>query len=357
MASRPRSGHVLLGGGEQVLALAGAFDGQRRVAAAHQSLAGVVRVGDLEQVVLVEQGQLDRALLDQGLDLRGAQRADPVQAGRAQLAVDAGAGEHAAVPDQTDPGQPEPLLEFLDLCGQGGRVGGVAVEHLDRHRDAVVRAQQPVDDLPPAAHPVPGVADLAERAGAALECRRGHVVEDQGVLGQVPGRERGLDPVLAVEHPVHRGVQVVCVAARDAQHRAQRAGGGLGAQRAGDRQLRGRVDHLCDQHGQHQIPLPGPRRVDQLRNAEPVRGAQHRGDVAVRQAAGDLERGGQVHPGRQPLQHPGQRVDLVCRPPAQVGQGAVLDLAAVPVALPQQDRRGRSPIRHPGHVHVYQVIR
>ena len=37
-------------------------------------------MGDLGQVRLIEQGQLQRAVADQRLDLRGAQRGDPVQA-------------------------------------------------------------------------------------------------------------------------------------------------------------------------------------------------------------------------------------------------------------------------------------
>ena len=54
---------VGLGGGQQVLALAGALGGQDRVAAGDQPLAGVVRAGDLGQVLLVEQRQLQRAVV------------------------------------------------------------------------------------------------------------------------------------------------------------------------------------------------------------------------------------------------------------------------------------------------------
>jgi hypothetical protein len=53
--------------------------------AAHQPLAGVVGVGDLKQVVLIKQRQLQRPGLDQRLDLRGAQRGDPIQLRRAQF--------------------------------------------------------------------------------------------------------------------------------------------------------------------------------------------------------------------------------------------------------------------------------
>ena len=45
-----------LGGGQQLLAGAGAVGGQNRITAGDQPLAGVVGMGDLGQVLLVEQG-------------------------------------------------------------------------------------------------------------------------------------------------------------------------------------------------------------------------------------------------------------------------------------------------------------
>jgi hypothetical protein len=57
--------------GQQLGAFAGALVGQRGVVAAHQPLAGVVRMGDLEQVLLVKQRQLQRPSFDEGLDLGG----------------------------------------------------------------------------------------------------------------------------------------------------------------------------------------------------------------------------------------------------------------------------------------------
>ena len=50
-----------VGGGQQLVAFAGALGGQGRVAAAHQPLAGIVRGADLEEVVLIEQRQLKRS--------------------------------------------------------------------------------------------------------------------------------------------------------------------------------------------------------------------------------------------------------------------------------------------------------
>src|SRR6185437_7577937 len=124
-------GEFFFGGGQQILAFAGPLVGQGGVVAAHQPLAGKLRGADLEQVLGIEQRQLQRALLDQRFDLRGAQCADPVQLPGAHLVADAGVGEHAPIPDQTHPGQPEPGFDLGDLGGQGVGVGGVALEHLD----------------------------------------------------------------------------------------------------------------------------------------------------------------------------------------------------------------------------------
>jgi hypothetical protein len=191
------------------------------------------------------------------------------------------------------------------------RVAGVAGEHLDRDRDAVLTGQQPVDDLEPAADPVFGVADRAERAGAALERGGRDVIQHQGAAGQVPGGQRVLDRVLPVLQVVHRRVQVILITGPQPEDLAQGAGRGLAAQPAGDRQLGVRRDHLRHRHRGHQVPVPGRGRVDQLLQAQLAGRAQHRGDVAVRQAAADLERPVQVRGGRRlAFQHPGQRLDL-----------------------------------------------
>jgi hypothetical protein len=155
----------------------------------------------------------------------------------------------------------------------------------------------------------------------------------------VPRRERVLDAVLPGGEPVHRAVKVILVTARDSQHLAQRAGGGLPAQPAGDGQLGIRRDHLRDHHRGHQVPLPRRHRVDQLLQAQRPRRAQHRGDMPVRQAPGDLERA-LCRRGRRglALQHRRQGVDLGLGPGRQVGQGAVPHLARLAVAFPQQHR-------------------
>src|SRR5208282_400024 len=98
-------GQQFLGGREQVFAGAGVVGGQHRVAAGDQPLAGEVAGGDLGQVLLVEQGQLQRPVLGHQLaDGGGAQRGDPPVGVRPRGAVlplvqggDPGGGDHAPV--------------------------------------------------------------------------------------------------------------------------------------------------------------------------------------------------------------------------------------------------------------------
>ena len=126
-------------------------------------------MGDLSQVRLVEEGQLERAVADQRLDLPGAQCGDPVQARGTDILAQPCCGQHAAVAGEDHAGDPEPVLDFGHLAGDGLRVAGVALEHLDGDRDAILAGEQPVGDLQAAADPVFGVADRAERAGPPLE--------------------------------------------------------------------------------------------------------------------------------------------------------------------------------------------
>ena len=104
-------GEELLGGGQQGFALAGAFVGQRGVAAGDQPLAGKVRRGDLGEVLLVEEAELQRAVVGHELADGGrAQRGDPpVVLVEFAERVDAGAGDHAAVADHDHLPQPEPV--------------------------------------------------------------------------------------------------------------------------------------------------------------------------------------------------------------------------------------------------------
>ena len=121
----------------------------------------------------------------------------------------------------------------------------------------------------------------------------------------MPGGQRVLDRVLPGGQVVHRRVEIILIAAAQAEDVAQGAGRGLFSQPAGDGQLGVRGDHLRDCHRGHQVPLPGRDRVDELVEAELAGRAQDGGDVAVRQAAGDLERPVQGDGRGLALQYPG----------------------------------------------------
>jgi hypothetical protein len=54
---------ALLGGGQQLLPGAGAVGGQDRVAAGDEPLAGEVSGGDLREVLLVEEAELQRPVV------------------------------------------------------------------------------------------------------------------------------------------------------------------------------------------------------------------------------------------------------------------------------------------------------
>ena len=146
------------------------------------------------------------------------------------------------------------------------------------------------------------------------------------------GRELGLDHVLPVLQPVHRGVDVIGGRVRDAEVGAQ---GGIGPPGQGG-QLGAGLDHPGDDQGQDQVPLAA-RGAQQ--GGQPQLGGHgvHGGGVAVRQRPGDGDRAGS---GVQLLAFRGvDQVDDVVRQRGQVGDGLVLDRAAVAEGAAQV-RRG-----------------
>jgi hypothetical protein len=81
------------------LALAGPLGGQDRVAAGDQPLAGVVRGADLGEVLLIEQRQLQGAVVCHELADRGAAQAgDSGHAVQLAQLGDPRGGDHAPVP-------------------------------------------------------------------------------------------------------------------------------------------------------------------------------------------------------------------------------------------------------------------
>ena len=340
-------GQQLLGGGQQVVAGAGPVGGQDRVAAGDQPLAGEVLGGDLGQVLLVEQGQLERAVVGHQLaDGGGAQRGDPPVGVRVwplgsvfQLVQrgDPGAGDHPAVADHDHLRQPELVPHHVRDGGERGRVTGVAGEHPDRDRAAFGVGEQPVLNLQFPLLAVPGVPPGGQRALRAFQPRAGQVEQRHpgrvGLRGQVAAGQFRLDRVLPVLQPVHRRVDVIGAGIGDAEVAAEGSvvppgqGGQLGA----------RPGHPGDDQGQGQVPLAA-RRAQQGGQAQRAGHRVHGGDVPVRQRPGDGDRlgGGDQLAALQPRV---DQVDDVVRQRGQVGDGLVLDCAAVAVGAPQV-RRG-----------------
>jgi hypothetical protein len=86
--------------------------------------------------------------LKQLLDLRRPQGGDPIEpAGGHEFITNPRAGEHAAVTHQYDALERKALAQFGDDRTQRARIGGVALEHFDRHWAAVGIGQQAEGDL------------------------------------------------------------------------------------------------------------------------------------------------------------------------------------------------------------------
>ena len=336
-------GQIALGGGDEVLALAGALARQIRIAADDQPLAGKVGRGDRRHVALVEQRHLQISAADQALQRGRAQRRDPVEAGGAQILLDARLRDHAAIADQHDMVDGEAALQLGHLIGHGRGIAGVAFEHLDGDGTAVGCAQKPIDDLQLALLAVAAVAAPGERAAAAFDVARRDVVEHQRPALQMALCQRGLDRALTLEEPVERGVEFVLADVAERQFDAEAGGGGDRIERLGGGELGGRRDDAADDHGHDEVDRPmavglarglGP---DDPVEADGARRAQHGGHVAMRQRALDGEgllARGQHDPA---LQDAAQTLDVLGRPMAEVEQRAFAHGPAVPIALAQQD--------------------
>ena len=106
--------------------------GQQRIVAGDQTFARIVRVGDLGQIPLVKQRQLQRLIGDQFLHLDAFQRRDPVDAGnRLEILPNPRGGEHAPVAHQCHRSAAETIGHFPYLGSERGRVRRIARKNLD----------------------------------------------------------------------------------------------------------------------------------------------------------------------------------------------------------------------------------
>ena len=168
-----------------MLAPAPPLGGDHRIEAHQQALAGEIVARDAGQAPGVEQPGLDDLLAGELVDGVVAQGGDPVEAGRLEILVDAGLGDHAPVADQGDAG--------------GAAVGGLVEEQavelgaLGGAEDGAGGAED-------------GAGGAVEAAGAEGEC--GAVGTDGEAVGESEAEdEKGAVLDLAVL-PVGFGEEV-----------------------------------------------------------------------------------------------------------------------------------------------------
>ena len=329
------------------------FRGQERVPAHDQAFRGVqLRDADLRHVALVEERQLQVALLGQGADPRRAQGADPGQARGFEVFLDEGVGDQPAVFDDDDPIQREAVAKLVQLTAQGGGIGGVALEDLDRDRASVPVAEQG-DDLELPLLLVPGVAVCCQLALQAFEVDRGQIAEDEGAVLEMPPGESPFDLPLAGEQPVHRFVEIIGRGVFDAEFLGEGVVGGFAGESSGGGEFGPRFDDARRDHGDCEGALLRRGAVEQSFEAEPLQGAEYGGDVSVRFGADNLEGGVERGQCDASLEQGSEPFNEVVRPLGEVCECAFLDLSVLPVGLSQQDGWWGVAVGHPFDVHGF----
>ena len=183
-------------------------------------------------------------------------------------------------------------------------------------------AQQAEVDLQLALLAVAAVAVAGQRAGRALEVGRAQVEQHDTALGEVAAGQLALDALLALQQPVHGGVQVLGAGVAQAEVVGQAggvppAGGGelgLGAQDAGG------------DHGADEVALGGWLGSEEAGEIKAAERLQHGQDGAVGARADDLEAVGGVAEGLAGQMGP-EQVDGGIGEVGEIGKGLFLDPA------------------------------
>ncbi len=123
------------------------------------------------------------------------------------------------------------------------------------------------------------------------------------------------------------------------------------AQRTGGGELGCGVDDATDQKGEDQVAAAIAAGAENAVEADVARGAERSGDMAVRQAADHAEGVMLGGDDRAALEDAAKTLDVGGGPVGQIAQCALTHLAAFAIALAQQDRGGRVPIRNGFDVH------
>ena len=233
--------------------------------------------------------------------------------------------------------QTEALFQLGDLIAKGRGVAGRALEDLNGDGAAIGRAQQAINDLQLALLAVAVVAELGERAAAAFHVARCHVVEHQRAAGEMaPGQGR-LDIRLADRQPVEGTIKFLLVDGPQAELGAEAGGGGLWRERARSRELRAGIEDAADGERQDEVPTAVARGSDKPIKADLACRGERCRDGAMRQGADDADRRLVARDDCAAFQQRLKAGDMLARPVGQVQERALLDLAALTVALAQED--------------------
>ena len=132
-------------------------------------------MGDLKEIDLVKEGELDRSTLDEVLYLGCTQSCQVIEPSWGDVVSKACLGEHPPVSDKTDLGDTEALLDLAHLGGNGLRVSFVTPEYLDGYRHTFARGEKDIDDLEPSVDAVFWMAEGTKRRGTTLEGSTGDI--------------------------------------------------------------------------------------------------------------------------------------------------------------------------------------
>ncbi len=336
-------GGLGLGQLQQQVALAPPLGGDHRIEAHQQALAGEIVARDAGQAPGVEQPGLDDLLAGELVDGVVAQGGDPVEAGRLEILVDAGLGDHAPVADQGDAGQSKALAQRGHLVGDRVGVGGVAGEGLHGDRAAIAIAQQAVHDLRSVGAVVAGVAVRGELAAGAFEVAGGEVVEGEGAGLEMARGEMALDGGLALGEPVHGLVEIVGGGVGDVEEGGEGGAAG-GAELALDAQLGAGLEQAAGDHDKGEGAAAVGLVEEQAVELEALGGAE--------EAAGaEGECGAVGTDGEAVGESEAEDVDEGLGEGGKVGEGAFLDLAVLPVGFAEEVAGGLAG-EGGGDVHV-----
>ena len=250
--------------------------------------------------------------------------------------LDPRTGDHAAIADHHHVAQTETLFQLGDLGSNGGRIGGVAFEHLNRHGATIRGTQQPDHQLRAVTATVAAVAVAGQRTATSFQVGGGDVVEHQGAVLEVAAGELVFDELLLAAKPVEGGVDFARGDAAKTEGFTQRVAGGVGIEHPRGCEFRRRVKQPGDDERQCQVAatLRGSA-GQQVVQADAPRNAQRGKDVAMGQRAADLEALAADRGKGVAAQGGAESFDTLDRQLGKIGEGAVLDLAVLAVGFSQ----------------------